>query len=364
MFRILKLNRIDPAVDDILVRRYAVGDAVADPHGILVRSAPMLDYLINPSLLAVARAGAGVNNIPIDRMTERGVAVFNTPGANANAVRELVVLALLLASRDALGATRWADTLTGDVARAAESGKSKFVGRELRGKTLGVVGLGAVGAKVAEAAYGLGMIVLGYDPYVTSAAGVPIDGAVLIRDLNRVYEKSDFVTLHVPLCASTSRMIDADAISRMKDGATLINAARAGLVDVAAVKAALKTGKLSKYVVDFPDSDTINSEGIICFPHLGASTVEAERNCAVMAANELSDYLENGNVSNSVNFPALTKRRSGAKRTCALFRAEDADLVDGLGPDRAIKLRDGLGYALIDGDEHVEFDRSLKIRYI
>jgi D-3-phosphoglycerate dehydrogenase len=301
------LNKIAKVGTDKLDRElFNVGEDVDAPYGIMVRSANMLDMEFNPELRAIARAGAGVNNIPIDRCTEAGIVVFNTPGANANGVKELVICALMLASRDVIGGANWSETLTSDVAKAVEKGKSAFAGCELRGKTLGVIGLGAIGAMVANAAIDLGMKVIGYDPYLT------VDGAWRISravghavTTDEIFEKSDYITLHVPAVEATKGMIRKENIDKMKDGVKIINLARADLAIAADIKDAIAAGKISAYVTDFPTEETLGVKGIVNIPHLGASTGESEDNCAIMAANQLVEFLSTGNIKNSVNFPAI-----------------------------------------------------------
>lgn len=342
MFDILTLNSISKKIYDVLDDNYAVSDSVASPDAILVRSFNMADYAIPDNLLAVARAGAGVNNIPVPRMTDAGVCVFNTPGANANGVKELVLCAMLLASRDILGGIDWANGLTGDdVAKQVEKGKSKFAGTELAGKTVGIVGLGAIGGKVANACAALGMNVVVYDhrPVKEKLDLLKCD-YTLVNTPEDVYPLADYVTLHVPAKDNTKGMINAETLARFKDGAILINLARAELADVNAVKDALASGKLRKYVVDFPTPDALRSNGIIAIPHLGASTEESEDNCAVMAASQLRDYLENGNIKNSVNFPALVVPREKAHRMTIIANA---------GADVPAKVMSTL-------DEHIKYE--------
>lgn len=306
MFDILTLNKIAECGLSRLGDNYNItDDPTADVDGIILRSYKMHDMELPKSLKAVARAGAGVNNIPIDKCTERGIVVFNTPGANANAVKELVIAGMLLASRDIIGGVEWANDLSGDdIAKQVEKGKSNFAGHEIKGKTLGVIGLGAIGILVANAAIRLGMDVVGYDPYLNVNNALRLDRHVKnVTDIKQVFEAADFITVHVPLMDSTKDTIDAEAIAHMKDGVVILNFARGGLVNNDAVKSALKSGKVKKYVVDFPDAETVNVDGVIAIPHLGASTEESEDNCARMAADEIKEYLENGNVINSVNFP-------------------------------------------------------------
>ena len=307
MKNIKLMNKIAACGTDIFDRAvYNVADDCTAPEAIMVRSAALHDMEFNPELLAIARCGAGVNNIPIDRCTEAGIVVFNTPGANANGVKELVICALMLASRDVIGGANWAETLTSDVAKSVEKGKSAFAGCELRGKTLGVIGLGAIGAMVANAAIDLGMKVIGYDPYLT------VDGAWRISravghavTTDEIFEKSDYITLHVPAVEATKGMIRKENIDKMKQGVKIINLARADLAIAADIKDAIADGKISAYVTDFPTEETLGVKGIVNIPHLGASTGESEDNCAIMAANQLVEFLTTGNIRNSVNFPAI-----------------------------------------------------------
>ena len=330
MYEIKKLNSISNLIYENLDKtNYNVTDDATDPVGILVRSAAMHDYEINPSLLAVARAGAGVNNIPLPKMTDAGVVVFNTPGANANAVKELVIAALLLSCRDILGGVAFSGSLKGkeDAAKQVESGKKAFVGPEIFGKTLGIIGLGAIGALVAKAAIALGMKVVGYDPFFTEEKAKSIhEEIVFTTALDDIYAASDFITIHVPCNDSTRGMISAESIAKMKDGVRIINCARAELVNNDDILAALASGKAAKYVTDFPVPQVIGvSDKIITIPHLGASTPEAEDNCAVMASAELKDFLENGNIKNSVNCPALSLAKIGNARVTVLTKEADAE---------------------------------------
>ncbi len=307
-------DKLDPAL-------FNVGEEVDAPYGIMVRSANMLDMEFNSELRAIARAGAGVNNIPIDRCTEQGVVVFNTPGANANAVKELVIAGLMLASRDVIGGVNWAGTLTEDVAKQVEKGKSKFAGVEVAGKTLGVIGLGAIGGMVANTAVHLRMDVVGCDPYMSIEAAWNLNHNVTkAATYDDIYAVSDYITLHVPSTPQTKGMINKETIAKMKDGVRILNFSRADLVNAADLKVALESGKVAAYVTDFPTEEVLNTKGIVAIPHLGASTEESEDNCAVMAAQELSDYLANGNIRNSVNFPAISMPRSGDARICVLHK--------------------------------------------
>ena len=320
MKNILCLNKIAAVGTDKLNKaEYNVGTDVASPDAIMVRSAAMHDMTFAPETLAIARAGAGVNNIPVDRCAKEGIVVFNTPGANANGVKELAVAALILASRDVVGGIEWAGTLTEDVAKSVEKGKSQFAGVEIQGKTLGVIGLGAIGGLVANAALQLGMKVVGCDPFLSVDAAWNIDSHVKhAATFEDVFKVADYVTLHVPSTKDTKGMICEKSLSLMKDGVRIINLARADLVNADDLKCALASGKVASYVTDFPTEETIGVKGIVAIPHLGASTAESEDNCAVMAALELDDYLRYGNIKNSVNFPNLSMPMSGDKRVCVL----------------------------------------------
>ncbi len=300
---------------------YTVGEDVAAADGIMVRSAVMHEMEFDPNLKAIARAGAGVNNIPIDRCTENGIVVFNTPGANANGVKELAVCALLLAARDVIGGVEWVKSIAGtpDVAKQVEKGKSKFAGTELMGKTLGVVGLGAIGGLIANIAVRLGMKVIGCDPFLSVEGAWNLNHNIIrAATFDEIFEKADYITLHVPATKDTKNMICADSIAKMKDGAKIINLARADLVNAADLTAALESGKISAYVTDFPTEEILGAPHVVAIPHLGASTEESENNCAVMAARQLDDYLKNGNIRNSVNLPAVELPRSGAARICVI----------------------------------------------
>ena len=315
------LNKIAAVGLDQFDDSYQVGENIENPDGIMVRSAVMHEMEFAPSLKAIARAGAGVNNIPIERCSDGGIVVFNTPGVNANGVKELAICALLLAARDVVGGIAWANTLTEDVAKQVEKGKSKFAGTELMGKTLGVIGLGAIGGKIANTAIHLGMNVIGCDPFLSIEGAWNLNHRVSrAATYDEVFEKSDYITLHVPATKDTKNMICAESISKMKDGVKIINLSRADLVNAGELKAALAEGKASAYVTDFPTEEVINTPGVVAIPHLGASTEESEDNCAVMAARELDDYLKNGNIKNSVNYPNVEMPRSGAARICVLHQ--------------------------------------------
>ena len=326
MFNILTLNKIAAVGTSRLGENYTCGDDVQNPDAVLVRSAAMHDMEFADNLLAIARAGAGTNYIPKDVCSEKGIVVFNTPGANANAVKELVIAGLLLSSRKITEGADWAKTLKGNgdaVGKMVEKGKSQFVGPEIKGKTLGVIGLGAIGILVANCAVALGMNVIGFDPFMSVTNALKLDPAVkLMKSGEDVMVNCDYLTIHVPLTADTKDMVDAEMIAKMKDGVRILNYSRDGLVNTDAVLEALKSGKVSKYVTDFATDDIIGEENIICLPHLGASTPESEDNCAVMACDELKEYLENGNIINSVNYPALSLARSSTEnvRFCVMHR--------------------------------------------
>lgn len=324
MFDILTLNKIAKCgLEQLDADKYSItDDAAANADGIILRSFAMHDMELPEKLLAVARAGAGTNNIPIDKCTDKGIVVFNTPGANANAVKELVLAGLFMASRDIDGGIAWAAGLTGDdIGKQVEKGKSGFAGCEVQGKTLGVIGLGAIGILVANAARHLGMNVVGYDPYLSVDAAWRLSSHIIkAKSYDEVYEKSDYITIHVPFTPDTKHMINKDNLAKMKDGVKLLNFARGEIVNNEDIKEAIASGKVSKYVVDFPSAETINQKGIIAIPHLGASTAESEDNCAVMAAQELAAYLETGDILNSVNFPNCSLPMGAAGRICILHK--------------------------------------------
>lgn len=302
---------------------YTVGEDVQSPDAMMVRSASLHDMEFNEELLAIARAGAGVNNIPLDKCAEEGIVVFNTPGANANGVKELCIAALILASRNVVGGVEWAKSLAGtaDVAKQVEKGKSAYAGCEILGKTLGVIGLGAIGGLVANAARSLGMNVVGCDPYLTVHAAWSLSRSVEHADnYDQIYAKADYITLHVPSTKTTKGMINKETIAKMKDGVRIVNLARADLVDTEAIKEALESGKVAAYVTDFPTEDTLGLTNTVNIPHLGASTAESEDNCAVMAVDELKEFLATGNIKNSVNYPAVAMPNIGANRIAVCHR--------------------------------------------
>lgn len=325
MFNIKTLNAIAAVGTDLFNRdRYAVSADIEAPDGIMVRSANMLDAEFAPNLKAIARAGAGVNNIPVDRCSESGICVFNTPGANANAVKELVIAGLLLTSRKIPAAIDWAKTLKGkgdEVSKLVEKGKAAFAGPEIMGKTLGIVGLGAIGVKVANIALSLGMSVVGYDPFLSVNAALGLKpGVEIVKSLNDVYAASDYITLHLPYNKDTKGTVCAESIAKMKDGVRILNFARGELVNSADLLAALANGKVACYITDFPSDDVIGVDGVVAIPHLGASTPESEDNCAVMAAKELIDYLEHGKVTNSVNLPDCELAKTADCLVCVIHK--------------------------------------------
>ncbi len=323
MYHIQCLNKISEVGTSCFGPDYVCGTDVQNPDAILVRSASMHDMTFDPELLAIARAGAGVNNIPLDKCSEQGIVVFNTPGANANAVKELVVAAMLLSSRRIVDGIEWTKTLKGkgdQIGTLVEKGKGDFVGPEISGKTLGIVGLGAIGVLVSAAAISLGMEVYGYDPFLSVDTALRLSSSVHhAKTLDEIYAKCDYITVHVPLTPDTREMINASSIAKMKDGVRLLNFARGDLANSADVAAALESGKVAAYATDFADETILGAKNVIAMPHLGASTPESEDNCARMAALELIEYLENGNIRNSVNLPAVSMPREGS-RICIIHR--------------------------------------------
>ncbi len=316
------MNKIaDIGLNELDKNKYAISDVTDNPDAIMVRSANLHDMEFGYKLTAIVRCGAGVNNIPVDACAEKGIVVFNTPGANANGVKELTIAALLLASRNIIGGVEWANTLTSDVAKQVEKGKSAFGGCEVLGKTLGVIGLGAIGGMVANTAKSLGMKVIGCDPFITISAAWHLSRSIAQAvSYDEIYEKADYITLHVPATKDTKGMINKETLEKMKDGVKIINLSRADLVNIDDMKEALASGKVSAYVTDFPSEESINCKGIITIPHLGASTLESEDNCAVMAAHELDDFLQHGNITNSVNYPSISMPYSGGGRLLILHK--------------------------------------------
>ncbi len=324
MFNILTLNKIASCGLKNFNENYTISDSMENPDGIILRSFKMHDMELPKSLKAVARAGAGVNNIPIDKCTEKGIVVFNTPGANANAVKELVIGALFLASRDVVGGIEWAKTLIGEgdnVPALVEKGKGNFAGNEITGKTLSVIGLGAIGAMVANAAHRLGMHVVGYDPFLSVGNALHLDPRCQIAStLEEAVKEADYITIHMPLNDSTRGIFNSDLFKAMKNGVRLLNFARGELVDTESLSFAIGSGTIKTYITDFPSEDVLRMNNTICIPHLGASSEESEDNCAVMASKELINYLENGNISNSVNLPNCELPASGFKRTTIIHK--------------------------------------------
>ena len=376
MFNILTLNKISKnGLDRLDNTLFTCGDAIENPDAILVRSASMHEYELSENTVAIARAGAGVNNIPIPACSDKGVVVFNTPGANANAVMELVICSLFLASRKIAAAIDWCKTLKGEgenVGKLVEKGKGNFAGPEILGKTLGIVGLGAIGAKVAEFANGLGMDVIAYDPFAKDIDVMDIE----LVELDEIYARSDYITLHAPLNDGTRGMINADTLAKMKDGIRILNFARGELVASKDIIDALASGKAAAYVTDFPTDEQIGVDGVTAIPHLGASTPESEENCAMMAADEVAGYLLKGKIKNSVNLPNTHLASEFAVRTCFIHKenaddfavkAENAARAAGANVTAIFTAnKKDMGYTVIDTDK--EFDTAvegaIKVRVI
>lgn len=327
--RIQLLNKIVKCGTDLFDESYTVSDSCENPDAIMVRSAALHEMAFGENLKAIARAGAGVNNIPIDRCSEQGIVVFNTPGANANGVKELAVCGMLLACRDVIGGVNWVQQIKDepDVAKLVEKGKSKFAGTEIKGKTLGIIGLGAIGGPLANVAVALGMDVLGCDPYISIDAAWNISRSVhKINTREDVFKNADVISIHTPLVenadpsVNTKHMINKETLAMMKDGVVILNFARDALVNDDDLEQALQSGKVKRYVTDFPNDRTAKMPGVIAIPHLGASTAESEENCAMMAARQLIDYLEDGNITNSVNLPSVSMPRAGGARICVIHR--------------------------------------------
>lgn len=365
MYNIKLLNKIsNVGLKKYDTSKYVYGDDVQNPDAVMVRSASMHDMQMPESLLAIARAGAGTNNIPVSDCADKGIVVFNTPGANANAVKELVILGLLLSSRKVTKAVDWCKTIKGEgdnVGKTVEKGKSAFAGPEIKGKTLGVIGLGAIGRLVAEAAVDLGMSVIGYDPYLPENAELK-PGITVNNNLDEIFPVADYITVHVPLTPDTKHMINADSIAKMKNTVRIMNFARGDLADSDAVINALDDGEMACYVTDFPDAKLIGVDGVIAIPHLGASTPESEENCAEMAAQELIDYLEDGNIKNSVNMPNVFMHRTGKVRVTVIHKNQPnmiATITDTISKDGVNiasfedKNRGEIAYSIIDCDNDV-----------
>lgn len=375
MYKIATLNKISPAGLTCFSDKYSLTDQVDEAVGILVRSQDMTDMKFSENLLAIARAGAGVNNIPVDRCAEEGIVVFNTPGANANAVKELVLAGLFLSARNLFSGLNWACTLTDDVGKCVEKGKGQFAGTEIKGKTLGIIGLGAIGVSVANSAEALGMKVLGYDPFITWKAAHELSNTVVIaKSLDELLPKCDYITIHVPSMKETKGMFNKERFAQMKTGAVILNFSRDNLVHDTDLLEALASGKLGKYVTDFPNDTLLNKENVISIPHLGASTEEAEDNCAEMAAQEIIDFLENGSITNSVNFPEASLGDfvpGKSQRVCILNKNTPAIIghITGILSDQKINILDLLNksrgdfaYTLIDIDSQIsEADLKAKL---
>ena len=367
MYNIGTFNKISPVGLGKLTSDYALVEDPNCAHGIILRSYDLHEMDFSEDLLAIGRAGAGTNNIPVDKCAELGIVVFNSPGANANAVKELVLAGLFLASRKVTKAVTWASTLedTADmnVAKQVEKGKSNYGGCEVLGKTLGIIGLGAIGRKVAVAAKALGMTVIGTDPFLSEAAAKELDGVCKIVDTKEaIYAEADYITLHVPCNNDTKGFINADVFAQCKDGVKLLNFARGELVNDDDLEKAIASGKVSAYVTDFPNAKTVKMDGVVAIPHLGASTEEAEDNCAIMAADELIDYIENGNIKNSVNYPNVSA--DAAKKVCVLHK-EGAQLP---GTVLATGAKKGFAYTILDGSADAEavkaVDGVIRVRVI
>lgn len=361
MYHVKTMNKISKIGLAELDDRFEISDTMAHEDAILVRSAKLHDYDFPAELLCIARAGAGVNNIPLDRAADAGVVVFNTPGANANGVKELTIAALLMASRKLSQGITWVKEQAAagaDVAAVVEKGKSAYVGPEILGKTLGVVGLGAIGVLVANAAAALGMKIVGYDPYLSVQHALNLTpGVEVVSTLEELYGKADYITLHLPMTPETKNTLDAAAFALMKDGVRVVNLARGELVDNAAMKEALASGKCATYVTDFPNREIAGLEGVVAIPHLGASTPESEDNCAMMAARQVKDYLDNGNIVHSVNLPVLSMARAAKNRVCVLTKGADAAAIAAAVPGAAAtasKTRGEYGYFLADTDAEVD----------
>ena len=379
MYRIKMLNKIaSVGLRQLDGKRFEVATEMDNEDGILVRSAKMHDYEFPANLRAIARAGAGTNNIPIDRCTENGIVVFNTPGANANAVKELVLAAMLLSSRDILGGAKWVQEQVGqpdiDLPAAVEKGKSAFVGPELYHKTLGVIGLGAIGALVANDALKLGMDVYGYDPYLSVEAALRLDRHVhVVKDVTELFKVCDYITLHIPYLPSTKDFINAEAISKMKGDVRILNLARGELVCDEDMIAALESGRVAKYVTDFPNERIATAKNVVALPHLGASTPESEDNCAAMAVRELEDYLVNGNIRNSVNLPNLVQEWSGEARLCMIHENVPAMLTnimttlsdDGINVENMTnKSKKDVAYTVVDVNTRIPDEVAEQLRAI
>ena len=379
MFKIATLNKISPVGLSHLTDNYTITENVDEANAILVRSQAMHDMDFSDNLLSIARAGAGVNNIPLDRCAEEGIVVFNTPGANANAVKELVLAGMFMAARNIPEAVIWAKSLDSDVLKAYEKGKGQFAGTEIAGKTLGVIGLGAIGIKIANAAEALGMNVIGYDPFLTVNAAHRISNtAEIVNDMKDMLGKCDYITIHVPATDSTKGMMNKEVFDQMKDGVIFLNFSRDKLVNDADLMAAIDSGKIRKYVTDFATDELLHYDNVIAIPHLGASSAEAEDNCATMAALQTMDYIENGNIVNSVNFPAVSLGAKTGTRIAVLSKANDtiiSDVTAALNAKNAVisniisKTKGNFAYTLVETPAEVDAleianDSVIRVRII
>lgn len=373
MFKIQTLNAIDPNGLSIFPSSdYEIAGEISNPDAIVLRSFKMHDMELPESLKAIARAGAGVNNIPLEKCTDNGIVVFNTPGANANGVKEIVIAGLMLASRDIAESIVWAKTLIGQgdqVPSLVEKGKKNFAGQEIQGKTLAVIGLGAIGVLVANAAKALGMNVIGYDPYISVKHALELSREVTwVEGIEPLLAKADYITVNIPLTPETKGYINKEKFAMMKDDVRILNFARGGLIDVADLKVALASGKVAKYITDFPNEEELKMDGVIAIPHLGASTKESETNCAIMAVNQVRDYLENGNIKNSVNFPEAKMELHNEARILIANRnvpnmvsqISTVLAAEGINIDNMLnKKRDDIAYNIIDVDSQT-IDESIK----
>lgn len=363
MKQILTLNKISPiGLNRFDKSKYVCGETQA-PDAVIVRSASMHDMELPASIIGIARAGAGTNNIPVEKCSEQGIVVFNTPGANANAVKELVICSLFLASRKIVQGAAWAQSLKGQgeqVGKLVEKGKSMFAGNEILGKTLGIIGLGAIGAKVGAAANALGMNVIGFDSFLPE--GAEIAGVEIVRTVEEIYQNSDYISLHIPLNDSTKGMIDESVFAACKPGVKVLNFARGGIVKTEALLAALESGKVSTYIIDFPDDGVLGVDGVIALPHLGASTAESEENCAAMAADQLIDLLETGSIHNSVNMSLVALEKG--EKTCVFCKESAAQTVREAGKVLGEGAKGGYHYIALEGKVDISGDGILKVRVI
>ena len=378
MYKIKTMNHISPCgLQKLEEHGCIVGENIPDPDGLILRSADLHSYAFEPSLIAIARSGAGTNNIPLEDCCHRGIVVFNSPGANAEAVKEQILCSLVLSSRDVLGSIDWVKRLNGrgkDIPALVEKGKSQFAGPELMGKTLGVIGLGAIGSRVANCAIELGMEVYGYDPYISIEAAWNLSSQVHhCVNLNDMLPLCDYITIHVPYLPTTKDTINTQTLALCKDGVKILNYARGELVNTEALLEAMETGKVSGYMTDFPSEAILGKPGIVCTPHLGASTPEAEDNCAVMAAKELSDYLKNGNITHSVNMPEVNQPRAGGKRICIIHKNEPGMISQitaltteaGLNIENMVnKSKKNMAYTMLDATGAVDAKLSEKLSAI